>query len=159
VLRTTLTRHGAGPLPSEDAELTRALPEPHNDASGWQGRFRVGWPDPILTRHAITACGGLDALALTHLDRVEGSRFRFVEAHRVDDAEHGALPRSSDPDPLVAQERLTRWLMRARPVLAELGAPTSDAFVAWIERTYALPVSIASHGPTHVDKRLTLALA
>ena len=154
VLRTTLTRHGAGPFPSEDAALGRALPEPHNDARGWQGRFRVGWPDPILTGHAIAACGGLDALALTHLDRVEAvGSFRVVAGYGVDDAEHVALPSFSNPDPLVAQEHLTRWLARAIPELAPLHARTADDFVAWVERTYDRPVAIVSAGPTHADKR------
>ena len=42
VLRTYFTRHGPGPLVTEDATLRPAAPEPHNADAGWQGRFRVG---------------------------------------------------------------------------------------------------------------------
>lgn len=68
VLRAYATRHGEGPFPTEDPTLT--LPEPHNGAEGWQGRFRVGAFDAVLARYALACCGGVDALALTHLDRL-----------------------------------------------------------------------------------------
>jgi adenylosuccinate synthase len=68
VTRTSTTRHGAGPLPTEDASLRARLPEPHNGDGGYQGPWRVGHLDAVLLRHAIRACGGIDGLAVTHLD-------------------------------------------------------------------------------------------
>jgi len=144
VLRSTLTRHGAGPLPSESEELSR-LPEPHNTSAGWQGAFRVGWFDPMLLRYAIAANGGVDWLALTHVDRRQA---RFVEGY---DFEPGTLtaPEGS-PERLAQQLASTRTLARAVPTLA----PIPDGELApWVERTLGAPVGVTSHGPTHADKR------
>jgi adenylosuccinate synthase len=66
VTRTYQTRHGAGPLPTEDPAL--AFPERHNGTGAYQGAWRVGWLDFELLRYAVAACGGVDALAVTHLD-------------------------------------------------------------------------------------------
>src|SRR5688572_30262606 len=69
VLRSYFTRHGAGPLVTEDESLRPRLPEPHNDARGWQGAFRVGPFDAVAARYALNVVGGVDGLVLTHLDR------------------------------------------------------------------------------------------
>ena len=68
VLRTYTTRHGAGPLVTEDAALTAALPDRHNGTGRWQGAFRVGHFDAVAHRYAVDVAGGIDAVALTHLD-------------------------------------------------------------------------------------------
>jgi adenylosuccinate synthase len=66
VTRAFMIRHGPGPLPTED----RVLDEPHQDTAGWQGPVRGGPLDLVLLRHALARLGGLDGLAVTHLDRV-----------------------------------------------------------------------------------------
>lgn len=75
VSRTYHTRHGAGPLPTEDPSLN--YPEPHNEA-GYQGNFRRGVFDYDLFSKALTVCGGVDWLALNHIDQhnlVAGSTY------------------------------------------------------------------------------------
>ena len=67
VLRTYLTRHGAGPLPTHDPQLD-ALPELHNASIGWQGTFRRGHPDAVLLRYALDVTGPLYGLLISHLD-------------------------------------------------------------------------------------------
>ncbi|MDH5493211.1 MAG: adenylosuccinate synthetase [Myxococcales bacterium] len=147
VLRTYLTRHGAGPLPSEAPELGPLLPEPQNGDGGWQGPFRRGWPDPVLGRYAIEANGGVDALALTHLDRLAAvERWRFVRAY-PEPLELG--PRGD----LVHQERLTQRLGSLEPELEELPREALARYPEWLERELALPVSITSSGPTFLEKR------
>ena len=66
VTRAYLTRHGPGPFVTEDPTLE--LPEPHDRAGQWQGPVRVGHLDAVALRYAVEACGGIDAVALTHLD-------------------------------------------------------------------------------------------
>lgn len=144
VLRTTLTRHGAGPLPSESQELSARLPEPHNLSAGWQGAFRVGWFDPLLVRYAMAANGGVDWLALTHLDRRQA---RFVEGYGFEPQPLTAPEGSAER--LAQQAALTRRLALAVPTLA----PTPDGrFEDWVERTLGAPVGVTSSGPTHTDK-------
>lgn len=69
--RAYATRHGAGPFPTEDEEVTRALAELHNPTNEWQGPFRAGWLDLCLLRYAVRANGGVDGLIVTCLDRLE----------------------------------------------------------------------------------------
>ena len=54
VLRTYFSRHGSGPFMTEDPRLSERLTEPHNDASGWQGRFRLGSFDAVAARYALS---------------------------------------------------------------------------------------------------------
>ena len=145
VLRSTLTRHGAGPLPSESKELSARLPEPHNSSEGWQGAFRVGWFDPILVRYAMAANGGVDWLAVTHVDRRQA---RFVEGYAFEPLSLTAPEGSAER--LAQQAALTRALGLAAPTLAPI--PDGD-FADWVERTLGASVGLTSHGPTHADKR------
>jgi adenylosuccinate synthase len=72
ILRAYSTRHGAGPFVVEDTELTPLLPEQHNVTNRWQGSMRVGWFDAVMSRYALDISGGVDALAITNLDRLAG---------------------------------------------------------------------------------------
>lgn len=69
VLRAYATRHGAGPFITEDAGLSRQLPEEHNIPNQWQGPMRIGWFDAVAARYAI-AVSKPDFLALTCIDRL-----------------------------------------------------------------------------------------
>ena len=145
VLRSMMTRHGAGPLPSESAELSAQLPEPHNASAGWQGAFRVGWFDPVLFRYAIAANGGVDWLAVTHVDR---KLDRFVESYGFE------LPKLNAPEGsaerLVQQAAMTSMVSAARPTVARI--PEGD-FIERVEGALDAPVGLTSHGPTYADKR------
>lgn len=77
VIRAYGTRHGAGWFISENAALTNCLAEKHNRNHRWQGKFRAGWLDLVALRYACAANGGIDALALTNLDRL--SKFKQVK--------------------------------------------------------------------------------
>ena len=148
VLRSYLTRHGAGPLPTQDAALDR-LAEPHNADAGWQGRFRRGQPDAVLWRYALAAVGSLDGLAASHLDAIgRAGGLRWCNAYRVAGEAQPltALRRSAAPD-LAHQEGLTRLLASAEPLYEAL-AVTAPA--AWIDRIEALsgcPVRYGAFGP------------
>ncbi|WP_434439015.1 adenylosuccinate synthetase [Lentzea sp. E54] len=68
VTRTYQTRHGAGPLPTEDQAVLERFPEPHNGTGEFQGAWRAGHLDAALLRYSVDCCGGIDGLAVTHLD-------------------------------------------------------------------------------------------
>ena len=74
ITRAYATRHGAGPLVTEEAELTRALPDPSNQFGAWQRGFRVGWLDLVMLQYALEAAGPLDQGAW--LGRGEASHHR-----------------------------------------------------------------------------------
>ncbi len=174
VLRAYATRHGEGPLVSEDRRLTAALPEPDNAGDGWQGEFRLGSFDAVASRYALRLVGGVDALAVTQVDRLaELARVPFCSAYELaggareeveglfewDDA--GRIVDLSWPEVTTRerQGRLTRALAGCRAVVDEVpardaGAPGSEAFLRRIEEACGVGVGVSSYGPTAADKRL-----
>jgi adenylosuccinate synthase len=149
VLRCFTTRHGAGPMVTEDAALTAALVDPHNPTGEWQGAFRVGHFDSVAHRYAVEVCGGVDGIALTHLDAAARTpELRLCSAYQMDGVEVARL----EPGPfrdLDHQEALTARLCNAVPRLDPV--PPTD-WIAAVEGAVGAPVLLASHGPTAADK-------
>jgi adenylosuccinate synthase len=147
VLRAYATRHGPGPFVTEDPALTADLPDRHNGTGRWQGAFRVGHLDAVALRYALEVTGGVDGLAVTHLD-VAGARpdLRVCHSYEMDGERVGRL--ETGPPDLDRQAALTRRLLTARPVYAPLGRP-----VETIEAALGAPVVLRSHGPASTDKR------
>jgi adenylosuccinate synthase len=174
VLRSYATRHGAGPFPTACTELPPARTVEHNATGPWQGAFREGWLDAVLAKYAVAACGRVDGLAVTHLDRFMGPlAWRAAVAHEVTDAsdalfawgaERGQAARlrqgpSHDLDHVA---RLATALATARPVYEELDGRTADPrrgdIVAAVARLLAVPVALTSHGPTADEKTLNVGV-
>ena len=137
VLRAVHTRHGEGPLPSEDAALAAALRESHNREDGPAGRFRVGWFDGVLARYAIAFAGPIDRLAITWLDRVAA-----LPELAVVDAWSGGSE-------LTAPDR-TALALAAVPVVRPLAR---GELVPAIEQLVGRRVDVESWGPTASGKR------
>lgn len=156
VLRTYLTRHGEGPFPTEESGLLSGLPELHNASAGWQGTFRVGYPDYVLARYAVRVCGGIDWLALTHADRIsavqqlavayESERNETLFVHN----ERGQVVDVHEGD-LAQQERLAMALRRIRPVL-EMAPRRFDERLEHLEAAVGVAVRLISRGLTADDK-------
>jgi adenylosuccinate synthase len=139
VLRTVTTRHGAGPLPTEDPSL--GITDPNNPPNAWQGPFRVGHFDAPLHRYAVAACGGVDGLALTHLDLPVD---RICRAYRTDPTAVG------EPGDLARQEAMTRALAGVEPQYARV-----TDWVRTVQDELDAPVVLQSWGPTAEDKKPT----
>ncbi|MCA9257336.1 MAG: adenylosuccinate synthetase, partial [Phycisphaerales bacterium] len=138
---------------TEDASLRHAdLPEPHNADDGWQSAFRRGTLDLVMLRYALAVCGGVDALAVTHLDRLARLPGHVCSAYDIDGATHSTLPADS-PGARVIDESRTELLRRARPQFTPWPTDNEDAFVAQLERELRTPVAYRSYGPTFEDKR------
>ena len=138
VLRAFTTRHGPGPLVTEDADAAR-WPTPHNPTSPWQGAFRVGHFDAVAHRYALAVAGGVDGLALTHLDAPVS---QMCVSYDI-----GELPVGAAGD-LDGQARLTDRLRTARPRYA-------GGVVDWpaaVTEALGVPVFLGSSGPTAADK-------
>ncbi len=151
VLRSYLTRHGVGPLPTEDPALDDLLPEPHNTAQGWQGHFRRGHPDAVLLRYALESVGNLTGLLISHLDVFErGVSLNWCHAYQTQHGLLNRLPSVESPD-LVRQQGLTDLLLKVAPVFDR--EPTLNAST-WIEKlaeVTSVPVKMTSRGNTHRD--------
>ncbi len=157
ILRSYLTRHGAGPLPTWDTSLDH-LPEPHNASSGWQGLFRRGQPDAVLLRYALQVVGQLDGLLLSHLDVfASGTRLRWCEAYDVPANVLGEntlrqLP-IGDAQDLFHQARLTECLLQAQPRYADTTINSAEEFLASLRQITSCPPLFGSYGPTWRDVR------
>lgn len=137
VVRKYLTRHGAGPFVTEDPSLQ--MSEAHNGHGAWQGSFRTGHFDAVALRYALEVAGGVDGLAVTHLDAPD---VKLCEAYE------GLVRLPVHDRDLVAQEELTRRLMDAVPVYTGVIRSAAD-----IERVLGVPVVLESQGPRAADKK------
>jgi adenylosuccinate synthase len=156
VLRVVTTRHGPGPLVTEDPGLR--LTDPHNPTNAWQGRFRFGHFDAVAHRYALAVAGGVDGLALTHLDVVDE---RLLTCHAYDWTDRLEPGPAGDLD---RQAALTRRLMVSEPRYGEpparrgstgVRAGSAGACAGWVaavEEALRTPVVLTSHGPTSEDK-------
>ena len=152
ITRAYATRHGAGPLASEDAELTRGLPDPRNGFGDWQQGFRVGWLDLVMLKYALDAAGPLDGLAVTCLDRLAGlPELRVCRRYAYDTFTVERIARSPAPRDLAYQERITEGLARRRPLLESVASPA--ALLDLLAAELGVPVRLISEGPTAADKR------
>lgn len=157
VMRTHLTRHGAGPLPTHDASLDDLLPEPHNSAAGWQGRFRRGHPDAVLLRYALDVAGRLSGLLISHLDVLQrGVPLRWCERYSVTPT-FAQWPRRVERIPLGIgkdldhQQRLTRLLQSACPQYSDRPIRTVQDFLQHMGEVTSLPVVFGSNGETWAE--------
>ena len=152
ITRAYATRHGAGPFVSEDAGLTRALPDAANGFGAWQQGFRAGWLDLVMLRYAAEVAGPLDCLAVTCLDRMEAlPAVQFCAAYRCDGQAIDRIAPSPVCGDLAHQERLTGLLGRCTPILRTV-EDTADLLAA-IAASTGVPVSITSLGPAAGAKR------
>jgi adenylosuccinate synthase len=149
VTRTYMTRHGAGPFVTEDASLS--YPEPHNGTGEWQGAFRLGHPDALALDYAVQASGGIDGLAVTHLD-VATTYLRMCTGYRIP----GTLPgpggtkitrlNPGNTRDLAWQEGLTRILERAVPVY-DGDRVVPDVLARDLSWVAKVPLVLRSYGP------------
>jgi adenylosuccinate synthase len=145
VVRTYTTRHGAGPFVTEDPSLD--LPESHNGLDPWQGTFRTGHFDAVAHRYAVEVAGGVDALAITHLDvpaRCPDLRICTSYEGGWDRIEPGP------PQDLDYQERLGAQLRETRP--ERMYRP--DDWAGAISTHLGAPVLLESYGPLSSEKKL-----
>jgi adenylosuccinate synthase len=150
VVRTYTTRHGAGPFVTEDAALD--LPEAHNGAGEWQGGFRVGHFDAVAHRYAVEIAGGVDGLAVTHLDAPERCpELRVCTSYDVDGEKWERIAPGPWRD-LGYQEALTAALFRAR--MGSVRRPAATDWAGEIAELLGSPLMLESYGPRSSDKRV-----
>ena len=178
VLRSYMTRHGAGPFVTEDDALRKRLPEKHNANNAWQQAFRVGHLDMVALRYALDVVGPLDGLALTHLDYLPRlKQWQWCVAYRYKGAASDDLStyfgtendgwlvriRKHDGHDLAYQAALTQKLLQCEAYYAPLALPKAPdiAAEATIERLKAMlrvPVLLASFGATAWAKQQVVQL-
>jgi len=170
VLRAYSTRHGVGPFVSEDLKLTQKIPDLHNKTHKWQGKFRIGWLDILVSRYALEVVGGVDTIALTNLDRLQDIRhirvctsYEYVGDKNIDgffDYEiiHGRKIiheiRVQEESNIRTQQELTNLLFECKPIYTEFKNWDEYHYLSFLESEQGLgtPISIVSKGPERKNK-------
>lgn len=137
--RAMMTRHGAGPLPTETGAYNH-LVDPCNPPNLWQKRLRWGHLDLPLLRYAAKAAGPLDGIAVSWLDAIEGERPVCVDYAGIASVQNPTLNLAQDED-------RGRRLAVYDPVYE-----TMDEKIM-LERVGTIaPIHLESRGPTYLDK-------
>ena len=147
ILRSYLTRHGAGPFPTEDQTMTRVLKDVNNPRNPWQDNLRCGALDIPLLEYALRVNGKVDCLAVTHVDKVTNP-WPVCTHYDRSVLNNGKFS-------LKSQEAVGRELMLVEPHLETV---KKEAFLPWVEQVLMTPIALTSHGPGHKDKRFESVL-
>jgi adenylosuccinate synthase len=148
VMRSYMVRHGAGPMPSHDIECDRTWPEPDNGAGGWQGPFRRGPLDFVLLRYAVSVCGGIDDLAVNHLDCL-GDSAPVCNSYAMANSICRAIT-AAPVNNISARTALTRDLHRARPVIEQV---SDRHFTSRVMTELGARVLLTASGPAARDRQ------
>lgn len=156
VAKAYTTRVGSGPLPTElSGPLAERLREGGQEYGASTGRpRRCGWYDAVAVRYAVRT-NGLDALALTKLDVLDGlETIDVCTAYRCGGRTLTEFP--ADIRELEAcrpvYERLAGWSRptRGTRLFEELPAE-AQAYVRRLEEVSGVPVGILSTGSDRDD--------
>ena len=150
VRRAYEIRHGAGPMPTYDAEFTQAmLPGSHKEENRWQGIVRAGALDLNLFRYALECCNEtpIDGLCLTWFDQIIKNNHLWPICTGY----------KNTPSP---GENYVDFLKSAVcPEIKEYNVPdTSNSLELFqavadiLQQHIQLPLTMLSIGPTEVDK-------
>lgn len=142
VIRSYMTRHGAGPFPTEEETL---LEEYHNKTGKYQGAFRTGVLDIVALQYAILCAGKPDYLAMTCIDRLEEMP-EYLRYKMACDYSYKGMPCRKVTN--LTNEQLMKCSYFTTDALDK------DNFLYAVESELEVPIEIASYGPTYLDKRI-----
>lgn len=168
VIRAYGTRHGRGPFVTEDVRLGKQVPDKHNGTNNWQESFRIGWFDLLTARYALECAGGIDFIALTNLDRLDGFGTvkvciayecgnapieeieKFFECETNGDGNAIIKKIKFEPAPSSERQRkLSEIMMKCKPVYIEI---EKENYIEYLEHELGIDIAIVSMGPKASDK-------
>ncbi|MEC5289227.1 adenylosuccinate synthase [Aurantimonas sp. C2-6-R+9] len=156
ITKAYTTRVGEGPFPSEqDNEIGRFLGEKGREFGTVTGRKRrCGWFDAVLVRQAV-ALNGIDGLALTKLDVLDGlEEIKIVVGYNLDGKQIDYLPASLSEQQRVKPifETLEGWKDTTAGARRWNDLPAQAVkYVRHIEELVQAPVTLLSTSPERDD--------
>jgi adenylosuccinate synthase len=140
-------------LPTEQDRENHGL-DRHNGTGLWQGRLRIGAFDTSLVKYSLDVLGGVDEIAMTHLDqRDEFSEFAYRYYGPKEFVDESGFLTVRMP----ASEEYQRNM--AQNLISKVIAPTyldqpsdAESFVSEIATRLHTPITILSEGPCISDK-------
>lgn len=157
VIKAYTTRVGEGPFPTEDDGFGDVMHGMGREFGATTGRERrCGWLDLVLLRYA-TYVNGIDELAMTNLDGLDGLDEIPVCTHYELDGEKLDLPPASAADlerATPVYDTLPGWKTSIEKVrkLADLPEKARD-YLAYVTRMTGVPITSVGVGP---DRTQTL---
>jgi adenylosuccinate synthase len=156
VAKAYTTRVGEGPLPTElHGEIGNRLRETGQEFGAVTGRpRRCGWYDAVAVRYAVRV-NGLDALALTKLDVLDGMQeLQICTAYRCDGATltefPGEIAQLSRCEPVY--ETVAGWSQPTAGARAYRDLPTdAQRYIARLEELTGVPAAVISTGSARED--------
>jgi adenylosuccinate synthase len=157
ILRTYMTRHGVGPLPTETKNTNIWHHDECNCTNKWQDHFRFGWADLVLWHYAISCCNRvlpIRFLAITHCDIFDHQFIQICNGYKdieTDDEFGGIQP----PDELIPEEQtiMTQKLLHAwKPIYGGDFTDADDAREI-IQANLECNVKYMSFGPDVSQKK------
>jgi adenylosuccinate synthase len=156
IVKAYTTRVGEGPLPTElTGDMGQRLREGGNEYGAVTGRpRRCGWYDAVAARYSVRV-NGLDALALTKLDVLDGlDAINVCTAYRCGPRTLTEFPsdvaRLSQCEPVY--ETLPGWSQITRGVRRYADLPeNAKRYVSRLEQVSGVPAAIISTGSERED--------
>jgi adenylosuccinate synthase len=156
VVKAYTTRVGEGPLPTElTGEMGNRLRDSGNEYGAVTGRpRRCGWYDAVAVRYGVRI-NGLDALALTKLDVLDGlDRLEICTAYRCGSHIISEFP--SDISQLAAcepvYESMPGWSQPTKGIRRFADLPdNARRYIARLEEVSGVPAAIVSTGSDRDD--------
>jgi adenylosuccinate synthase len=156
VVKAYTTRVGEGPLPTElTGDMGNRLRDSGNEYGAVTGRpRRCGWYDAVAVRYGVRI-NGLDALALTKLDVLDGlERIEICTAYRCGSRTLTEFP--SDLSQLAAcepiYESMPGWETPTRGARRFSDLPeNARRYIARLEQVSGVPAAIVSTGSDRED--------
>jgi adenylosuccinate synthase len=156
ITKTYTTRVGNGPFPTEqDNAVGERMGERGAEFGTVTGRRRrCGWFDAVMVRQAVES-GGIDGLALTKLDVLDGfDELKVCVAYELDGERIDRLPADSARQARVrpVYETVEGWQRSTRGARSWAELPAEAVkYVRHVEELVGAPVSMLSTSPDRID--------
>ncbi len=156
ITKAYTTRVGEGPFPTEQNNQTgQRLGERGHEFGTVTGRKRrCGWFDAVLVRQAVQT-GGIDAIALTKLDVLDGfEEIKVCTGYKLDGERFDYLPADCVAQTRVEPiyETLEGWQETSRGARSWADLPANGVrYVRYIEELIGAPVTLLSTSPERDD--------
>jgi len=156
ITKAYTTRVGAGPFPTElDDAIGQLLGERGREFGTVTGRKRrCGWFDAVAVRQAVKT-GGIDGIALTKLDVLDGFReVRFCTAYRRNGETYDYVPASTTAqwELKPVYETAEGWSDSTRGARSWADLPaTAIKYIRRLEELIGAPVALLSTSPERAD--------
>ena len=142
VVRSYYTRHGVGPFITENPKGIIGGINPwksdHNITNDWQGGLRLGYFDSLAFQYALEAVGGVDEIAVTHIDALkQRNQWVYCDSYMN---RNGRIFKRLSQDMMLDPDEYTGTLISTRSMINKISS-LADA-----------PIRYTSSGATYLDK-------